>query len=360
MAGTIAASLASCSSGNKNTVAENKVAILDPGSSDLSHKDVMEIIGWTEIKADSSIFIGNVKKIETFDSEYYIMDNVSQKCVLRYDADGNLLNRIGKHGEGPDEYLSIHDFTIDKKNRRLLILSDASTVYTYNLNGAFERKEKLTDELICNITCNMNGLMATSGYSAMTISGDGYLLYEFNTDFQLIGQWIPFTRPLRPPYTMVGSDFLVTSGKHTYCLDNINLNLVAYNDDVNKIDTVMSFSLKNHMPVEIFNDMMRFMSEQRNYNWIKDFVITNSKIAVGYIYDGNYAINVFDKSGNTEIAGIYRGPFPQCFVSDNETIISPISSDFYLNYWADQDGIIKPSFNITEDTNLVLLKWRLK
>ena len=50
------------------------VVNLDPGNKELSHENVMEIIDWVEIKADSSLFIGNAAKVEAFASEYYIMD----------------------------------------------------------------------------------------------------------------------------------------------------------------------------------------------------------------------------------------------------------------------------------------------
>ena len=131
---------------------------LNPGSNELSHKNVMEIIGRTEIKADDALFIGEAAKIDVFNSEYYIMDDKIQKCILRYSKEGVLINRIGKSGDGPGEYPHIIDFTIDKGKSKIFILSAMSDVYIYSLDGTFEDKVNLSDDVICKVSCNPSRL----------------------------------------------------------------------------------------------------------------------------------------------------------------------------------------------------------
>ena len=113
------------------------------------------------------------------------------------------------------------------------------------------------------------------------------------------------------------------------------------------------------MPEKLFSDNMRFMSEQLNYNWVKDFVITGNNIIIGYIYDGKFSMSVLDRKGKVLASGQYHGPFPQCYPIDENIIVSPIEVDIYHNYWKNQSGIKQPTFPITEDTNLLLLKWRI-
>lgn len=336
------------------------VVNLDPGNKELSHENVMEIIDWVEIKADSSLFIGNAAKVEAFGAEYYIMDDRNQKCILRYTSEGKLKNKIGRYGDGPGEYSTIIDFSIDKTNSRIFILSGESSIYIYSTDGVFERKVKLADDIISKVSCNPKGLMASSGYSSMKIKTDGFLLSEFDNNFKTIGQWIQFTEPMRPPFVPFGADCLVTHGDRTYYFDDINLNVVVYDCNSNKLDSLMSFSMNNRMPKEIFNDNMRFITEQTKYNWVKDFVMTDSNVIVGYIYGGNYSITIIDRMGNIVTSGIYHGPFPQCYAEENDTIISPVPVDIYLNYWENQSGIIKPASDITDDTNLLIMKWKLR
>ena len=89
--------LISCKNQGGETVNDAPIVSLNPGNNELSHENVMEFIDWIEIKADSSIFIGNPDKIEVLASDYYILDTKKQKCVLRYASDGTLKNKIGQY-----------------------------------------------------------------------------------------------------------------------------------------------------------------------------------------------------------------------------------------------------------------------
>ena len=201
--------------------------------------------------------------------------------------------------------------------------------------------------------------MTTSSYSSRTIGSDVFLLTEYNRDFKPIEQWFPFSQSKRPPLAILGGSRLVTYGEYTYYFDDINLDIISYDCESNHINTLMSFDLKNQMPEKFFSDNMRFMSDQLNYNWVKDFVITGNNIIVGYIYDGKFSMSVLDRKGKVLASGQYHGPFPQCYPIDDNIIVSPIEVDIYLNYWKNQSGIKQPTFPITEDTNLLLLKWRI-
>jgi len=68
---------------------------------------------------------------------------------------------------------------------------------------------------------------------------------------------------------------------------------------------------------------------------------------------------VLDRKGKVLASGQYHGPFPHCYPIDENIIVSPIEVDIYLNYWKNQSGIKQPSFPITEDTNLLLVKWKI-
>lgn len=352
--------LSSCKSQGDGNVVEVPIVSLNPGKNDLSHKDVMEIIDWIEIKADSSFYIGNATKVEYFDSDYYILDTRNQKCVLRYTSDGTLVNRIGQFGDGPEEYSSIIDFSIDKSNDRIYILTRESTLYLYSTAGIFECKVKLAEDIISGLSSNQNGLMTTSGYSTLKLNTKGFLLTEFDHEFHQIGQWIPFSQQKRPSFGHPGADCIVTYGARTYCFDDINLELLAYDNKSNDVNILISFDLNNMMPEKLYSDNMRFLSEQLNYNWVKDFVIIGSNVIVGYIYGGEQSMTLLDMDGKVIISGKYHGQFPQCYPVDDNIVISPIPVDSYISYWENQSDIKKPTFQVTEDTNLLIMKWKVK
>ena len=350
----------SCKNHGTGSETATPVVSLESGDNDLSHEDVIEIIDWIEIKADSSLFIDNPAKVEYYGSDYYILDNRNQKCVLRYASDGTLINKIGQLGQGPEEYSSIVDFSIDRSNGRVIVLSMEPTLYLYSTDGTFERKVSPTEDIISRISCNSKGLMTSSDYSSPTTDTDNFLLSEFDNEFNQIGRWIPYCEPKRPSFSPLGPDCLVTLGELTYYFDDINLDLITYDSKSNVASTLMSFDLCNRMPEDIFSDNMRFISEQLIYNWVKDFVVVGNHIIAGYIYDRNFSISIVDKTGKIVTSGKFHGPFPQCYPLDDNTVISPISVDSYLNYWENQSDIPKPSFDVSEDTNLLLMKWKLK
>lgn len=332
--------------------------ILEPGETNLTFADIMRIDSWLEIKADSSLYVGNVKKIDAFESDYYILDNRNQNCVLRYSSDGYLINRIGTSGDGPGEYADIYDFTIDRKNKRVIILSSNSMIYTYNLDGDFLEKINLGNELLCNIAANDNGIMATTAFASLSPNGKKHLLYEFDYQLKPSGEWLPYSDPLQPPYPVIADNPLFSLGGNTYYFDNVNFIFYEYDAAADDVKTKAAFSLKNRMPKETYQNIMEFMSTQRDYNWIKDFIMTQSHYIVGYIFSGNYSIAVISNNGDTLKCGKYQGPFPQCFAMDDGSIISPITPDFYFNYWEKQN-ITKPAFDVNDDTNILIMKWHL-
>jgi len=348
-----------CKNQRHDHTATCEKVVLNPGSNDLSRIDIMNIEEWIEIKADSGTYIGNVKKFEVFNSDYYILDNINQKCVLRYSSSGELINKIGKLGDGPGEYAQIYDFTIDRKNNTVLILASQSKILVYGADGTFKFSADLDNGLVCNIAANKNGIMATSSYAAFTPENKNYLLYEYNHQLELIGKWLPYTEPAQSPYPVIMSNQLISLGTFTYYFDNINLVIQEYDCDENEVKPLISFELKNQMPKEIYKDEMAFMSKQLEHNWIKDFVVAPTAMIISYIYGGEYCITMIDQNNNVQMSGKYHGMFPTNYAIDGEYIVSPIFPDSYLNYWEKQDDIIKPNFEVSEDTNLMLMKWSI-
>jgi len=56
--------------------------------------------------------------------------------IFVFSKDGKFLRTIGSRGQGPGEYISINNISIDEKNKYLYIISP-SKIICYNLNGKF-------------------------------------------------------------------------------------------------------------------------------------------------------------------------------------------------------------------------------
>lgn len=64
----------------------------------------------------------------------------------RFDKSGKFLNKIGRKGDGPEDYPSAIYFYVDEPNRNILLISpQTKTLYQYTFEGIFQRKITLEE-----------------------------------------------------------------------------------------------------------------------------------------------------------------------------------------------------------------------
>lgn len=89
-------------------------------------------------------FIGEINKIEFYDSLIFVLDKKYLSKILVFNGTiGSYICTIGKIGQGPGEYLSLNDFSIDKENNKIYLLCNKNLVYTYTLLGEFIESKEL-------------------------------------------------------------------------------------------------------------------------------------------------------------------------------------------------------------------------
>lgn len=89
--------------------------------------------------------IKEISKLICYDDKYFILDRPQSKLFV-FGSDGNYLFSIDNKGAGPDEYVSISDFDMDRQNNQIIILSPVNrSLYYYRTDGLFEERVKLPD-----------------------------------------------------------------------------------------------------------------------------------------------------------------------------------------------------------------------
>ncbi len=92
----------------------------------------------------SESLIGHIGKIEIFDNLLFILDEKYLARIFVFNANnGAFIRTIGKIGQGPGEYLSLNDFSIDQKNGNIYFLCEQNMIYTYSQEGIFLEKKEL-------------------------------------------------------------------------------------------------------------------------------------------------------------------------------------------------------------------------
>jgi len=73
------------------------------------------------LETNESCLIGDIDKIQVIDNYVLIMDASIAKSLYVFDREGRFIRKIGSVGQGPGEYVSISDFTVDRENKTVYI-----------------------------------------------------------------------------------------------------------------------------------------------------------------------------------------------------------------------------------------------
>ncbi len=344
---------------NASVTGTAAVITLDNTGDQLTAGDIISVDRWVELAAVDEALISNVRRFSVAGNRYYILDGHESK-VLIFNDDGSFASYVGQKGNGPGEYPYAYDFTVNTDSRRVIILSNQSTVYVYNLQGTFIERHKLTDGELTDIVYHNGRYVATTAYSSYP-PGEGEssrLLYEFDADFRCIARWITYDAPLQPPHA-VFKNRLQCVGPDIYYVDNIHTAILKVpSNRAAHPDTVLQYRFNAPMPLDAYADMMTFMSKQREHDWLADMLLSPETVLIAYVSEGNYCVSVNRWDGSVIRSGRYRGTIPETFCAPDGTMYSIISPDEYLRYWQSQN-IKQPDIKPTDESNLLILRWKL-
>ena len=107
--------------------------------------DIADSISYIFLETDSNVLLPNISTIVYLDSlDIFIRGG---NYVYRFSREGRFVNRLGAVGLGPEEYPNLKDVSVDVFNRRLLLLTQSSYIYTYGYEGKLINKLKLGGEI---------------------------------------------------------------------------------------------------------------------------------------------------------------------------------------------------------------------
>ena len=120
----------------------------------LNYKDntmVFDDVRFVKFDNNPEALFGSNVKLNIYNGKIYVLDYQTQGSyyqtqgsLLCFDGQGNFINKIGKKGKGPEEYLSLYDFGLKEDTIELLTRNgNKSSIYKYLPNGAFINKLEL-------------------------------------------------------------------------------------------------------------------------------------------------------------------------------------------------------------------------
>ena len=101
---------------------------------------VMDSITFIPLQSDSSTLLGGSLRVKLYGNDIYVADMSigGNMTIFRFNLSGQLLNKIGKAGHGPQEYPFVTDFLIHGDTVDILSgVGDQSKIYGFRKDGEF-------------------------------------------------------------------------------------------------------------------------------------------------------------------------------------------------------------------------------
>lgn len=97
--------------------------------------DIKEYFDIDTIKLETSsdCLIGNITRVQIVGNRIIVYDSPNNQMLV-FSSEGNFINRIGRKGQGPNEYTGIHDFFI-KTDKVYIYDFNQGKILEYDLDG---------------------------------------------------------------------------------------------------------------------------------------------------------------------------------------------------------------------------------
>lgn len=110
---------------------------------EVSIQDMFRCIEIIPLETDTNCLIQRIDKVEFYQQKFYIFDYTLQSLFV-FNEKGTFLFKIANKGNGPEEYLNISDFNVNRYTAEIEILAPINnSIYRYDLTGKYRGKLNL-------------------------------------------------------------------------------------------------------------------------------------------------------------------------------------------------------------------------
>lgn len=101
--------------------------------------EIAESIEYIPLETSNESLIGNVLDVQLTDDYIFISQRIrDNKPLLQFDRSGNFIRQIGKIGRGPEEYVAMRGFSIDRDKEIIYVLASYNgKVLSYSFDGDY-------------------------------------------------------------------------------------------------------------------------------------------------------------------------------------------------------------------------------
>jgi hypothetical protein len=228
----------------------------------LENHDDVNVKKIIKLSVDLTLPLGGIDKLVVTEDRIFVLDRTFSRYLFIYDANGNLLFKIGDKGNGPSEYFDgPSDFYINEKTKQITIYeSQSKLMYTYDWAGKIIK----TRRLINTWPYSFAHVDSFFYYAYKTIDKDTYLLHVEDENEKVYLKH----KKINKKRDVVRSNCFYVTSQNVYFIEDYNNDVVVLNDG--KIQSILSFDFGEN---SISRD---FLSKYNGEEFVKN-ALSNDK-----------------------------------------------------------------------------------
>lgn len=277
------------------------------------------------LESKREALLSDVRKIVVDDSLLFVYNKGFKPCILVFDSKGNMQNKIGDYGHAKNEYVFIDDFTVNKKNKEVIVMSQRK-ILKYDYKGNFlERIDMPNDYYYVNIETINGGYICISSY----ITEKSPIVHYFDENFNLISNGINSLDCSVSVNSLAETPLLSYNGKVCY-YDFFRSRFIFLNS-INEEDV----KIVNIISGNMMNETEEFHIDYRKSIEKCDFILSqyyNNNQVFGWMFHNQelkyYSYNLKKNKMDVFAYGDWR---PEIMCEDKGFYYSLVKPTSYLN-----------------------------
>lgn len=256
------------------------------------------------LQTNDTCLISNIRDMLLYEDRIYILDMDAAKVFI-FDKQGKCLSVIDNRGEGPQEYISLSCFYINKQNETLVLVDNQKKKeHIYSLNGRYLDSTP-TEFKILSATYLDSGEKLLVRNQVDASANTGFLLNVYKQDL-LLGQYLPFH--YENGASIMSKDHGECVYRSSFYYNSLNSDTVYYYEKgLFEPRFLVDFG-KYGIPKDIealpqsrrSSSIAKYLSscDYKAANWFSILLIKNNKMLVSYAYDKQPYFGVYDMNKN--------------------------------------------------------------
>jgi hypothetical protein len=228
--------------------------------------------------ADIELNFKQISKIQIHNNHFYILDS-SLSILLVYDFNGHAIAQIGKRGNGPNEYLDVTDFDIDKEGNIYIMDGSLGKLFIYDKAFRFIQKRTLPFQAdIIKVLENGNYLFGLSSWNNGKHKGAKIIRTNSHLeDIQVLNVYDEYI-----DNSVWISNYTFSSGNNSILYNRPLDNEIFQFSNTGKPTGSLWFDFgKEEMPNNEKKDIMKYYHNLGTYNALQKFTIIEEDYLLG-------------------------------------------------------------------------------